>query len=314
MSEAPSPFSPTLPTFQTHWDSTSLGWFKTCPRLYQYFMLEGWSPRSRGMHLVFGGLYAAALERYAHARASGSSHDDATVAMVRWALEASGERVFGVFISWETGDPIKNRHTLIRSLIWNVEDKLTSPFQTHIMHNGKPAVELSFHFEAFEVAGEPIYLAGHLDEVVVANGDLWIRDDKTTKGSLGASYFSRYSPDNQMSLYSIAGKVILNEPVRGVLVKAAQIGVNFTRFQTQQIPRPQGVLTEWLSETATWIALAHHFAMLGEWPRNDKSCDKFGGCVFQKVCSVSPSHRRAWLEEDFEKRTWNPLEARGDIT
>ena len=36
--------SPFLPAthIQYAWDSTSLGYLKTCPRLYQYIMIEGW--------------------------------------------------------------------------------------------------------------------------------------------------------------------------------------------------------------------------------------------------------------------------------
>jgi hypothetical protein len=296
-------------------------------------MLQGWEPRNKGLHLVFGGLYAGGVERYAHARAKGASHQDSTVAMVKWALEASGERHHDPdcptsmppydaactcgqnhFTPWhDEAHPdsnIKNRYTLIRSLVWNVEERLTSPFKTHILANGKPAVELSFNFPFTEIRGELVTLSGHLDEVVKAEGDLWVRDDKTTKSALDANYASQYTPNNQMSLYSVAGKIVLANPVRGVLVKAAQIGVNFTRFKTFQVPRPPGVLAEWMEDTKRWITLAHQYAEANYWPMNDKSCFL---CSFKKVCAVSPSHRAAHLKEDFVKRTWNPLDARGDI-
>lgn len=321
MTPAPSPFSPLIPAFQTYWDSTSLGWLKTCPTAYHYQMILGWEPRSRSIHLTFGSLYASSLERYAYARASGTSHDDATVAMVRYALEASGERdEDGAWRPWTPSAPcdgsppdpdanIKNRYTLVRSLVWNVESRVDSHFSTLILANGKPAVELTFNFPAFELAGEVISLTGHLDEVVTEpEGDLWVVDDKTTKNALDASYFSRYTPDNQMSQYSFAGKVILDRPIRGVLVRAAQIGVNFTRFRMAQIPRPQAVLDEWFADAQYWIGQARKFALDGRWPLNDKACFL---CAFKKVCAVSPSHRPAHLAADFVKRSWNPLEARG---
>jgi len=352
MTAAPSPFSPTLPKFQTSWDSTSLGWLKTCPRSYQYQMLEAWEPKSRGVHLVFGGLYAASLERYAHSRAAGEDHDKASVKMVRWALENSGERLCYLcdgtgkldderechqcngtggrqshmtqtarFVPWSPtlpdGTPhpdsnIKNRFTLIRSLVWNVEERLTSPFSTLIKSDGKPAVELSFNFAAFEIEGEVISLSGHMDEVVEADGRAYVRDDKTTGSALGAQYFQRYTPDNQMSLYSVAGKVILNRPIAGVLVKAAQIMVGGTRFQTAQVTRPEAVLTEWLRDTEEWITQARSYAERGHFPMNDKSCFL---CAFKRICAVSPSHREAHLREDFVRRAvpWNPLASRGDI-
>lgn len=310
-----SPFSAIIPNFQTTWDSTSVGWFKECPTLYRYQMIEGWTTRSKGIHLYFGSLYAASLERYAHSRAVGDDHDTATLKMVRWAMENSGERsVDGVWTPWDSGDSIKNRVTLVRSLIWNVEDRLNSAFSTLILSNGKPAVELSFNFAAYEIGGETIHLAGHLDEVVTtADGGVYIRDDKTTKSYLSAQYFKQYTPNNQMSLYSIAGRIVFDLPVRGVLVRAAQIGVNFTRFATAQAPRPKAVLDEWFSDTERWIKLAKSYAEEGHWPKNDKSCNSYGGCPFRAVCAVSPNHRQSWLEQDFVRREWNPLIQRGDI-
>lgn len=313
----PSPFSPTLPSFQTSWDSTSLGWFKACPRLYQYQMLEQYMPKSKSIHLIFGGWYASGVERYAHAKASGSSHEDATLTMVKWVMENSGTRdEAGTFTPWESGDPIKNRYTLVRTLIWNVEDRLTSTFSTYIMANGKPAVELSFSFPAFTVGGETIYLSGHMDEVVFDKfhpTDLWVKDDKTTKGQLNDQYFRSWTPNNQMSLYSVAGKIILETPIKGVLVRAAQIGVGFNRFATRQVPRSAAVLAEWMAEAQTWITLAHTYAKANYWPMNDSHCGNYGGCPFRDVCAVSSSHRKAWLKDMMVKHVWNPLEARGDI-
>lgn len=331
MMDAPSPFSRTLPNFQVSWDSTSIGWLKQCPKLYEYQMLEGWEPRTKGIHLRFGGLYAAALERYAHSRASGHTHDEATLAMVRWAMENSGERgcasdcassldppepctCGGIsWLPWTPTEPdanIKNRYTLLRSLVWNVEDRLSSPFATLILANGKPAVELSFNFEAFSIEGEAVSLSGHLDEVVEAQGDLFVVDDKTTKNALDANYFQQYSPNNQMSLYSIAGRVILDRPIQGVLVRAAQIGVTFNRYRMNQVPRPRAILDEWLVDTEIWIRQAREYALAGHWPLNDRSCFL---CSFKRICSVSPNHREAHLKADFKRRVWNPLDSRGDI-
>ena len=316
----PSPFSSTIPNFQTTWDSTSLGWLKDCPRLYQYQMIEGWAPQGSNIHLTFGSLYAGGVEHYARFRAEGLSHGDATTSMIRWVLETAGSRdEDGTWTPWDPPPThrdanIKNRYTLIRSLVWNVEARIGSPYRTVIKANGQPAVEESFNFYAFDVGGEPIHFAGHLDEVVedTFNGDLFVADDKTTKGALGAGYFKNYSPNNQVSLYAVAGKIVLSRPIRGVLIRAAQIGVTFTRFEQRPIPRPPAVLDEWFHETKYWITQAKKFAEEGYWPMNDKSCGNFGGCPFIEVCSRSPHHRKAWLEDSFVHHEWNPLIPRGE--
>lgn len=315
------PFSTKTRNFQTTWDSTSLGWLKDCPRLYYYQMIEGWAPQGYNIHLTFGSLYAYGVEHYARYRADHLTHDQATLGMMRAVLQKAGHRdpETDEWVPWDppAGHPdanIKNRYTLIRSLVWNVEDRLSSPYQTMIKENGRPAVEESFNFYAFDIDDEPIHFAGHLDEVVedIADKSLWVADDKTTKGPIEANYFRQYAPHNQVSLYSVAGKVVLKAPIKGVLIRAAQIGVTFTRFAARPIPRPPAVLDEWFNETQYWIGQAKSFAELDYWPMNDKSCGNFGGCPFIGVCSKSPSHRKAWLEDGFVKREWNPLVPRGE--
>jgi hypothetical protein len=227
-------------------------------------------------------------------------------------LMDAGEREpdTNVWHPWESGDPIKNRVTLIRSLVWNVDENKDSAFQTVTLPSGKAAVELSFNFPAFEIDGMTVSLSGHLDSLVTDGTRTWVRDDKTTKGALNANYFNQWTPSNQMSLYTIAGEVILSAPVSGVLVRAAQIGVNFTRFSTQQCPRPSAIRAEWLRDTEYHIRTAYRMALDGHWPANDTACARFGGCPFRAVCSVSPSHRDEWLRNDFTRREWNPLVSR----
>jgi hypothetical protein len=314
----PSCWSETTANFQVVWDSTSLGWLKECPAYYHYQMVLHWSHRTKGIHLMFGQLYATGVETYAKLRASGEDHHAATRGMVRTVLEAAGTRdKDGVWVPWNPPADhkdanIKNRYTLIRSLVWNVEDGLDSTFQTMVLANGKAAVELSFEFPAFEIQGEHIHFAGHMDSIVENrySKDRFVRDDKTTKSALGSAYFKQYSPNNQMSLYSIAGAIILNRPVSGVLVKAAQIQVEGTRFATQQVTRNPQVLAEWMDDAEYWINQAKGFAIRGKWPRNDRACGNYGGCVFQQVCARSPNHRPAWLRDDYVQHVWDPSQSR----
>src|SRR5271165_1229475 len=76
MSEAQSPFLPNT-SVQFAWDSTSLNLLKTCPRLYQYTMIEGWTPLTESIHLRFGQEYHTALQDYEVSRANGVGHEDA---------------------------------------------------------------------------------------------------------------------------------------------------------------------------------------------------------------------------------------------
>lgn len=310
----PDMWSPTIPNFPLFWDSTMLGLLKECPKKFHYQIILGFQPKGLNVHLYFGQLFHAGLERYEHARAAGQDHDAATLAMVKWTMEASGLRdEDGTWTPWESGDPIKNRYTLVRSLVWRVEDRLASPLATVILANGKPAVELSFRFHAFDLGSEPITFCGHLDRLVHFEAANWVEDHKTTKGALDARFFASFTPHNQFSLYTIAGRVVLGDKCQGVMVAGVQVGVGFTRSAVRSVPRPAPVLDEWLADAQWWITQARSMALANHWPMNDKSCGNYFGCAFAKVCGVSPHHRPSWLKMDFDPWTWNPLILRGDV-
>lgn len=323
MAERPSPFLPGT-KIQYAWDSTSLGWLKTCPRLYQYSMIEGWRARGEGLHLIFGQWYHSALEAYDKYRAEGTSHEDAlylTVeAVLKWTWiepEQEGQQA----APWDSGDPYKSRETLVRSVIWYLETfGANDAAKTLILANGKPAVELTFKLEldygppAEEIYGpgatQPYLLCGHLDRVVTFGNDTFGMDRKTTKSMLTSNYFDQYNPDNQMSLYTVALKVIYQTPIKGIIIDGAQLAVGFTRFGRGFSFRSESQIEEWLAETKAWLRLAESFAIANHWPMNDKSCHQYGGCTFRKVCNKSPDVRQKFLETDFVKKEWNPLVAR----
>lgn len=332
----PDSLSPFLSgtSIQFAWDSTSLGWLKTCPRLYQYSMIDGWRSRGNNVHLKFGGWYHSALEMYDRLRSAEIDHEEAVRRVVTWLMDQTWIREPGtgpdvstdIYIApsgkpWDSGHNLKTRETLIRSVIWYLDQfGPNDSCETVQLANGKPAVELSFRMEMdfgpkhapdfLSGNAQPYVLSGHLDRVVLFQGAYYVMDRKTSSTTIGSYYFDQYDPDNQMSLYSMAARVIYNTPVRGVIIDAAQIAVGFSRFTRGFTFRTESQIEEWLGETKAWLQLAEGFAVAGHWPMNDKSCHQYGGCVFRKVCSKSPEVRHKFLETDFEKRPWNPLEPR----
>lgn len=291
---------------QWAWDSTSLGWYKTCPRLYQYNMIEGYRSKAEAVHLIFGIWYHGGLELYDRLRAEGQGHDDALREVVLDLLTKTWIRTEEGGTPWVSPHNTKTRENLIRSVIWYVEHFIEDPAETIVLSDGRPAVELSFRME---ISDRQI-LCGHLDRLVTFTGNTYVMDRKTTGSTIGSSYFDQYSPDNQMSLYTMAGKVIYHVPVRGVIIEAAQIAVGFTRFARGFTYRTDAELSEWLDETKDWIARSEADAKRNYWPRNDKSCHHYGGCVFRGVCSKSPDVRQKFIDADFTVSHWNPLTER----
>jgi hypothetical protein len=312
---------------QFAWDSTSLGYLKTCPRLYQLVMVDGWGSSDESIHLRFGSEYHTALEQYDHCRSEGLDHDSSLREVVSGILIRTSD--FRPDPETKAGK-YKNRDSLLRLVIDYADKYEDDPAKTYIKADGQPAVELSF---SFEIDWGPMacrngeqhqnekrnytllyLLCGHLDRVVEYMDGLYVMDHKTTTTTLSDYFFNQFEPNNQMSLYSLAGQVVLNSPIKGVVIDAAQIMIGANRLVRRFTFRAPDQHTEWLRDLRYWLALAESYATEGYWPQNDTACDKFGGCRFREVCSKSPHVRDRFLESRFTKlpqeERWNPLRAR----
>lgn len=321
MSEAPSPFFKGT-TLQFAWDSTSIGLLMDCAYKYYLTIIQGWKKKDESVHLRFGGIFAYAMEAYAHCRAKGGDHEDALDAAVARTLLESwdhdrdelGNRVPNTGGPWAPDNsPKKNRETLIRTVIWYFEEYADDPAKTLILADGRPATEVTFKLESGIKSSfdkSDYLLTGHLDKGVVYADDPFVMDQKTTGGSLGPYYFSQFDLSNQMSQYTFAGRILWNIPLHGVIIDAAAILVGSTTFQRSITTRSDDQLSEWHANVGNWLVMAEMFADSGRYPMNLQSCNNYGGCVFKGVCTRDRRVREQFLATDFEKRFWNPLAER----
>lgn len=324
--EAPSPFLPGT-NIQFAFDSTSLGQFKTCPRLYWYTIIMGYRPKDESVHLRFGIEYHKALEDYDRARADGDEYESA----LRGTLRA----LFTRTSDWKPDHKYKNRDNLIRTVIWYLEKFRDDPATTVRLSDGRPATEVSFRFELDwgpsrtdidnnyfgNSPRQPYLLCGHLDRLVNFQDAIYVMDRKTTKSEPSSWYFTMYEPDNQMTLYTLAGQVILHSPVKGVIIDAAQVQMETSKFGRGLTYRTPEQIEEWLSGLRFWFAQQEACAVADHWPMNDKSCNSYRsqesesiGCPFRLACSKQESVRQAFLDSNYdrleEKDRWNPLQPR----
>lgn len=301
-------FSRLVPNHQIAWDSTSLGALKRCPRYYYYNIVLGYTSHSESPHLRFGIEYNDAIVEYHKARAEGLDYEPAVARAVLYALSHTWDTKLGR--PWTSDEPTKNRETLIRAVVWYLDQYQDDPLETVILATGKPAVELSFRVELEMHSGlsdEQYILCGYLDRQVNFVNLLWFTDRKTTKGALDERYFNQYSPNNQISQYTFAGAVISHKPIAGIIIEAVQVGVTFARFQRAQINRTEAQLEEWHRDAEIYIRQNEAYVAAGYWPQNDTSCQQYGGCPFQSICSISPSLRQRHLDGLFSRRVWDPL-------
>jgi len=329
---------------QYAWDSTSLGYLKTCPRLYYYHMICGYIAKDESIHLRFGGEYHAAIQDFENFRASGHQYEDALRETLRLLLIRIRD--------WDpdTGTKAgsyKNPRTLVQLVVDYFDNYREDAAKTVILENGKPAVELTFRFELdfgpkilseslinqeigfqrglgrteedinpSKPATQPYLLCGHLDRVVSMNDNIMVIDHKTTTSTLGDYWFNQFAPNNQMTLYTFAGKVVMDMEVKGVVIEGAQIGLEkfTTKFSRGFTYRSDDLIDEWLNDLEHHLNAAESFAEAGHWPMNDMSCDKYGGCRFRDICSKNPSVREHYLKSDFiqlpQEDRWNPLKSR----
>ena len=154
-----------------------------------------------------------------------------------------------------------------------------------------------------------------MDRLVQIESDTYVADLKTTTSALGLRYAMEYSPNTQFTLYTIASRIALAQPAKGILLDAAQVGTTFVRFERYPIPRSQGVLDEWMSDLAQWVTdmefCATNAAICDDpadaYIQNDAACNLYGGCPFRSVCSRSPSARQPVLDAEFTRRRWDPF-------
>lgn len=328
---APSPFLPGT-NIQYAWDSTSLGYLKTCPRLYQYIMVDGRRPKNESVHLRFGSEYHKALEEYDTSRQNGIGHEDAIHDVIHNLLMRTGD--YDPDPNTKAGK-YKSKTNLVGLVIDYLDHfGMDDPAKTVVLMNGKPATEVTFKFEleygpdyfyedgkhpqghsVTRPSPQPYLLCGHIDRIVEFNDTLMVMDRKTTTATLSEYYFKQYEPNNQMTLYTIATKALLDSPAKGVIVDAAQILLEQPHvFQRGFTYRTPDQMEEWLMDLRITLANAEAYATANYWPMNDTACDKFGGCAFREVCNKSPQTRHLYLETDFnqlsEDEKWNPLAIR----
>ena len=318
------------------WDSVSLGAFKTCPRLFWYTIVKGYRPKDESVHLRFGIEYHKALQEYDIWKTRGESYEEALRHCVRDLLVRT--------VDWRPDHKYKNRDNLIRTVIWYVEKFRDDPAVTVKLSDGRPATEVSFRFEldwgpkqgqnltASQVeerqrgvfntqVNQPYLLCGHLDRIVSFADSIFVMDHKTTKSQPSSWYYTQYEPDNQMTLYTLAGQVVLNSPIKGVIISAAQVLQETSDFGRGLTYRTPEQIEEWLDGLRFWFAQQEACAVADHWPMNDKSCNSYRsqesesiGCPFRLACSKQESVREAFLNSNYdkldEKSRWNPLQPR----
>lgn len=311
---------------QYAWDSVSLTSILSCPRRYQYSIIQGQVPNSPSfaIALVFGILFHKGMEVYHNFRAAGHDHDEGLFYTVRYMVDypqtsllPAQEDIEDMAADQAEDDDgitlrnskVRTRAHLFRAIVWYLETYKADAFKTYILANGKPAVELSFR-TAMDVTmpgGVPILLCGHLDRVVEFNESLGTVDYKTSK-SISRQNFEMFDLSHQMSGYFTAGSVILPAPIKQIWIDGIALQVGGVKFGRHPTKRTPGQVNEYLHLLGYAGEQAYRFAQAGYYPMNTASCYF---CEYKPICKQAPEFRDRYLSQSFTaKPGWNPLENR----
>ena len=292
---------------QFAWDSTSIELFKTCPRKYYFTIVLGYVPRITPPPLAFGIAFHSVMETWHKLLASGVDKHSALIQVTRLAGQL-GETL-------PLGDTARTKETLVRSVVWYLDQFWDDKAVTVILSSGEAAVEQHFKLPFMQYLDNEVLICGHLDRLVQWQGQAFVSDFKTSKYQLDQRFFNQFKPSTQMALYVTACHLTAESlqsfpAAHGVIIDGVQLGVNFSRFARSVVSYSLEEVNEYIVGLQYWITQAMDACKSNYFPPNESSCSKYSGCHFQEICSKPPARRPAFLEGKFVKRVWNPLNPR----
>lgn len=296
------------PDFPTVIDNSMRSTFVACPRKFELQYLHSWATPRESIHLRAGGAFAKGLE---------------VTRRHYWGAEHSREHSLGEgakalihHYGGEDGQALdENSAKDLETMLIALADYFyhhgweTDNLQPFIDAHGEPAVEFSFAMP-LEVrhpqTGNPILYGGKFDMLGTYDGrQVWVVDEKTT-GQLGATWAERFSLSSQFTGYCWGAKQY-GIPVAGAVVRGVSVQKTQVKHAESIQNRPQWMIDRWYDQLHRDILRMISLWQEGYFDYNlGDACSAYGGCPFRSVCT-SP-HPERWLEAEFVKRTWNPLE------
>lgn len=291
------------PAFPAVLDSTIIADFRSCPQRCRLAHFDHWKGREPSVHLHAGAAYAKGLETARRAfYEEGLPKEEAEGLGLQTLLESYGdfqcppesakscERTAGALEFYFERYPFDS-----------------DPAQPIILASGKRAIEFNFA-EPLDVAhpetGDPLVYCGRMDMLASLHGMVLGEDDKTTS-QLGASWPRQWDLRSQFTGY-VWGAKRQGQQVDGFLVRG--VSILKTKYDTMEAItyRPEWQLSRWYDQLLRDVDRMIRCWREGYFDFNlDHACTEYGGCQFRQVCLMQDS--TALLEQQFQRRHWNPL-------
>ncbi len=291
------------PPFPTVLDSTIMAAFKSCGQKSYLEFFQHWKLREQSVHLHAGAAYASGMEAARTAFYINGMDAESSVAVGLQALLTA----YGDFEC--PADSAKSAERTAGALEFYFshyrlgEDKaipMTLP-------GGKRGIEFSF-LEPLDLkhpeTGDPLLYSGRMDMMCEFDGMHLGEDDKTAS-QLGASWPRQWDLRSQFTGY-VWGAGRAGIKLDGFLVRG--VSILKTKYDTLQAItyRPQWFIERWYEQL-----IRDAKRMIKCWEEDyfdfnlDHACSEYGGCPFRNVCQMREP--QALLEQQFQRRQWNPV-------
>lgn len=163
-----------------------------------------------------------------------------------------------------------------------------------------------------------VIYAGIVDAILRQQGYVFVDDLKTTTMNISQAWIDSFRLSQAMMGYVVGMQELLEEPIYGAIMSIVWIQQKSKGprakplneyFHTSVMTFNQSQLAEWYTNTLKTITRMIHADEEKSWELSfGNSCAFFNGCTFKEICWTSPGVREKVVEQDFERKTWTPLE------
>lgn len=257
-------------------DGTVTNLIQNCP--YKLFLAQEMNlrPNVNATPLEEGDLLHKMLEDYYK-----SVNDNPMLVLTSSEYEATVQK------SVEVGE----EHGLTQELLPAEQDEVMHQFREvtkHYRNDGWKIIEVERPFikELYQDEDLRILYTGKIDLIVEdPQIGICVVDHKKTKRNERPSTLS-----NQFTGYSWATEI------QYVIVNKVGFQKTLTpeeRFKRHVLFYTEDMWNQWVTDTIWWGKMYAYHIEEGVWPRNLTSCDKYGGCIYQRICEAGTEEGRA---------------------
>jgi hypothetical protein len=272
-------------------DSQMINAMNLCPERYNLEMIQHWRPVAKAEALERGSIIHHMVQKYREAKMEGRLEREHAQVVNECVLLARLESAATTHIKSDEIDAIiKVFHDYV--LRWQ--------------HDGWEilAVEQPFAKIIFESPELQVIYEGIIDALVI--------DPK-----IGKAVVDTKSEGRKSYPYALSNQFQGYEWAFGVPVIIDKVGLQTSlpmneRMRRQVHESGAFAVEEWrqdvLAQVVTAIGWHQTLADGGRVMKNRTSCDKYSGCIFQKVCAVPAEVREFKLQAHFYKdKKWDPF-------